>query len=128
MGSFHVKELLCHVIDGLLGEEKTLSAGLPDRGVTTLTEQKAENRLIHHLLFAYTTNRGTKTEVIQDVVPLYDIPVSIRLDESPVSVTLAPSGEPLPFTYEGGVLSYTVPKVEIHQMVSIARARDRAGQ
>lgn len=128
MGSFHVKELLCHVIDGLLGEEKTLSAGLPDRGVTTLTEQKAENRLIHHLLFAYTTNRGTKTEVIQDVVPLYDIPVSIRLDKAPAAVTLKPSGEPLPFTYEGGVLSYTVPKVEIHQMVSIARARDRAGQ
>ncbi len=128
MGSFHVKELLCHMIDTLLGEGKTLTAGLPDRGVTTLMEQKAQNRLVHHLLFAHTTNRGLKTEVIQDVVPLYNVPVTIRLDRAPASVTLEPSGEALPFTYENGILSYTVPRVEIHQMVCIARApRDRGG-
>ena len=119
MGSFHVKELLCHMLDLLLGEEKTLTVKLPDRGVTTLMKQSAENRLIHHLLFAHTTNRGTKTEVIEDIVPLYDIPVTVRLSQPPISVMLEPQGEPLAFTYQAGILHYTVPKVEIHQMVCI---------
>lgn len=119
MGSFHIKELLCHMLDLLLGEEKTLTVGLPDRGVTTLMKQPAENRLVHHLLFAHTTNRGTKTEVIEDIVPLYDIPAAVRLPQQPTSVTLEPQGEPLDFTYQTGILRYTVPKVEIHQMVCI---------
>ncbi len=119
IGSFHVKELLCHVLDTLLGDEKTLTVGLPDRGVTTLMEQKEQNRLVHHLLFAYTTNRGTKTEVIQDTIPLYHIPVSIRSERAPKAVTLEPAGEALPFAYADGKITYTVPKVDIHQMVCI---------
>ena len=86
MGSFHVKELLCHAIDALLGDEKILTTDLPDRGVTTLMEQETENRLVHHLLFAYTTNRGKKTEVIQDIIPLYNIHASIQSAKAPKEV------------------------------------------
>ncbi len=119
MGSFHIKELLCYAIDALLDKEKTLTTDLPDRGVTTLMKQEAENRLIHHLLFAYTTNRGQKTEVIQDTIPLYNIHASIKSSKAPKEVYLAPSKDPLPYTYENGIISYTIPKLEIHQMVVI---------
>ena len=119
MGSFHVKELLYHAIDALLGDAKKLTTDLPDRGVTTLMEQETENRLVHHLLFAYTTNRGKKTEVIQDIIPLYNIHASIQSAKAPKEVYLAPSKEPLPYTYENGTISYTIPKLEIHQMVII---------
>ena len=119
MGSFHVQELLRHAIDALLGSEKTLTTDLPDRGVVTLMEQKAENRLVNHLLFAYTTNRGQKTEIIQDTIPLYDVHVTIRSDKAPAEVYLAPSGEKLAYTWENGVIAYTVPKLDIHQMIVI---------
>ena len=118
-GALCAKQLVVNVIEMLIGDEKTLKTNLPDRGIVTLMEQKNENRLVNHLLFSYTTLRGKKTEVIEDVVPLYNVEVSLRLAKEPSNVYLAPQNEPLAYEYKDGVLSYTVPKVEIHQMVVI---------
>jgi hypothetical protein len=35
-------------------------------------------------------------------------------------VTLAPAGTPVPFTYDGGRVRFTVPSLVCHQMVVIA--------
>ncbi|MBQ9860536.1 MAG: beta-galactosidase trimerization domain-containing protein [Clostridia bacterium] len=119
VGAYHVKELVCYLIEQLVGEEKTLTVGLPDRGVVTLREQPAHNRYIAHLLFAHTTLRGERVEVIEDVVPLYHVPLAVRLPEKPTKVYLAPTGEKIPFTYESGILRTEIEQVYIHQMVII---------
>ncbi len=119
MGSLHLKEIIVYLLDRLLGLQKQVQAALPDKGVTTLTEQKAENRLVHHLLYAHTTLRGKDIEVIEDVVPLYQVACSVACPQKPKRVVLQPQGEELPFEYQNGRVSYTVPKVEIHQMAVI---------
>ena len=48
----------------------------------------------------------------------------IAVDDQPVSVTLEPAGEALPFTYENGVVRYTVPKIECSAMAVIACKAD----
>ncbi len=116
-GDYHIKELVVHVLNELLGEQKYIRTDLPDRGVATLTEQPG--RKVLHLLFAHTTKRGTDVEVIEDVVPLYDVKASVRCEKQPTKVLLAPQNEPIPFTYQNGRVDFTVPKVLIHQMVSI---------
>lgn len=120
-GELHNKKIFLAAMDALLGESKTLSTSLPDRGIVTLNEQPEQNRLVNHLLFTATSVRGTNTEVIEDVIPLYDVKVAVRLDKAPKRVYLAPQNADLPYEYKGGVLRYTVPKLELHQMVVIDR-------
>lgn len=117
-GELATRELVLGILS-LLFDGRTLTTNLPDRGVVTLNRQEEKDRLVNHLLFAYTTKRGTNTEIIEDVIPLYNISVSVRTDRKPRRVYLAPQDEDIDFTFANGVVSYTVPKLEIHQMVSI---------
>lgn len=115
-GDYHIKELVAYVIKRLMGDSFTIESTVPDRGVTTLLQQG--DRKIVHLLYAHTTKRGADTEVIEDIVPLYNINVKVKCDK-PEKVILVPQNEEIDFTFADGKVSFTVPKVEIHQMISI---------
>ena len=116
-GGLIAKELVLHAIDLLLGDERTVKTDLPDRGVVTVTGQG--ERKIVHLLFAHATVRGKNVEVIESAVPLYDVSVSLLAEKAPASVTLVPEGKEIPFQYEQGRISFIVPKVLLHQMISV---------
>ena len=116
-GELIVKELVLHAIDRLMGDDRTVRTDLPDRGVITVTQQDA--RSIVHLLFAHTTLRGKDIEVIEDAVPLHDVHVSLRMDHRPAKVMLVPDGSAVPFEWDGSRVSFTVPKVVLHQMVCL---------
>ncbi len=116
-GDFHLKELVKYAIERLIGEDATIKVnGLPDRGIVTLTEQ--EERKIVHLLYAHTTVRGYNTEVIEDVVPVYNVSVSVKCEKQH-TVTLVPQNIPIEFTHKNGVTSFKVPELFIHQMIAI---------
>ena len=118
-GHLCFKELFINILDRMLEGEKTVCADIPDRAVVTYTRQEKENRNILHLLFAHTTNRGRRTEVIEDTVPLYNVKCSVRCTAKPSSISLVPSGENLDFEYADGMATFVVPKVDIHQMAEI---------
>lgn len=119
-GHICFKELFINVIDRLMKDEYTVDVDIPDRAVVTYTEQAELKRKILHLLFAHTTVRGSNTEVIEDTVPLYNVKCSIKTDKKPDEIYLAPTGEKLDFSFDGKAVSFTVPKVDIHQMIVIA--------
>lgn len=118
-GHLCFKELFVHILETMLGKEKTVYADIPDRAVVTLARQEDEGRSILHLLFAHTTNRGRNTEVIEDTVPLYNVNCGVRCAAKPSAIKLAPSGEMIDFDYANGIASFIVPKVDIHQMIEI---------
>ena len=118
IGELHMKELVLCALNRLLPEaERKVTAGLPDRGIVTAAKQG--EREIVHLLFAYTTVRGKKTEIIEDAVPLYNVPVTLQVDAEPKKVSLVPSCEEIPFEYADGRVRFTVPEVTLHQMVCV---------
>ena len=119
-GHLCFKELFTYAVKKLLGNEQTVIAEMPDRGVVTYTRQEKENRNILHLLFAHTTVRGTNTEVIEDTVPLYNVKCSVKCDIKPTKITLVPENTSLEFDFIDGRAEFTVPKVDIHRMVEIA--------
>ncbi len=116
-GSLIAKLLLHRTIDALIGDTKTIVTDLPVQGVTTVMEQPAENRLVHHLLYASPVRRGQGVEIIEDVLPVYNVHVTLRTGKEPKRVYLASAEEDLPFTYAAGAVSYTLPKLYIHQMI-----------
>ena len=115
-GSLLPKHLVFTAIEALLGEEKTVNVDMPSQGRISLMEQADEGRYISHLLYANPILRG-KIEIIEDIVPLNNVSLKIKLQKKIKNVYLAPSGEKIEFTQENGRVSLTVPKVDCHAMV-----------
>lgn len=118
-GSLMLREIVQYALNKLLADRKMLVTSLPAQGVTTIQSQDSENRLVHHLLYASPVRRGESVEIIEDIIPLYEISNDVRTNKEVSSVYLAPQLEQLPFDYKDGVVSYTLPKLLSHQMVVI---------
>ncbi|MBQ8762657.1 MAG: beta-galactosidase trimerization domain-containing protein [Clostridia bacterium] len=118
-GHLCFKELFTYVLKKMMGDELTVTANVPDRAVVTYTRQEKEKRNILHLLYAHTTIRGEKTEVIEDIVPLNNVECSVKCASKPSKVLLVPTETELEFEFNNGIAKFTVPEVNIHQMVAV---------
>lgn len=114
-GSLILKRIVTHAIDVLLGEEKMLKTNLGAQGVVTLMEQ--DGRYINHLLYAVPVRRGTSTEIIEDILPVYNTEVELRLKKDVKKVYLAPQMKEIPFEKNGGAVKFKVDEFECHQMI-----------
>ncbi len=111
-GSFIVKDIFAHTMDSLLKKDKTLYTELPSEGVVTLMKSSKEPRYMNHLLYGTPVRRGENIEVIEDIVPPYQVKVELRIPEKVEKVVCVPQMTELPSTQDCGVLCYTVPKVD----------------
>lgn len=100
-----------------------VETNLPSTARVNLMDQRRERRYVAHLLFAVTSNRGTfhgqNVEIIEDLVPLRDVRVALRVPRKVKAVRLVPEGAELPFAVEDGAVSFTVPEFTAHQMVEL---------
>ena len=117
MGSLILRDLFCATMEELLADSKSLATNLPAQGVATLMDQKKEHRLVNHLLYASPVKRGNGIEIIEDILPVYDIECQVRPGKEIKKVYLAPQMEEIPFTQENGLVRYTVEKLWNHQIV-----------
>lgn len=117
-GSLVLKKAVCYALDRLLGDDKTLETSLPAQGIATLMKQ--DDRLVAHFLYASPVKRGDGVEVIEDILPVYQVTASIRTDFVPKRVYLAPQDKDIPFSCDNGRVSFTLEKLENHQMVVLA--------
>lgn len=114
-GELHLKQMAIFALDRLLDTAKTLKTNLPAQGIVTLMKQS--DRLICHLLYASPVKRGNGIEVIEDIVPIYNVELAIKTDKKINKVYLAPQKEDIDFTYDNGYISVKLAKIECHQMV-----------
>ncbi|BBH23011.1 hypothetical protein Back11_43560 [Paenibacillus baekrokdamisoli] len=118
-GSLVLKEMVVYALNRLL-PEKTLTTNLPAQGIVTLQEQAKEARIVNHLLYASPVKRGEDVEIIEDILPLYDISVAVNVGDRKVKeVYMAPQMTPIAYKQQDHVIEYVVPKLECHQMVVI---------
>ena len=92
----------------------------PARWKSCSTSSRRHNRLVLHLLHYIPIRRSRQIDIIEDVIPVYDVPVSVCVDNAIQSVKLAPEGEPLDFRVAGGRLEFTVPRVQGHQIIELS--------
>lgn len=114
-GELVYRKMVENVLDKLLSDNKSLETDLGSMGVATLMNQKDKNRLVAHLLYAIPTKRGEKTEIIEDIYPVYNVRLKVKAE--PKKVYLAPQREEIPFRTENGKTEVTVKKLDCHQMV-----------
>lgn len=116
-GSLILKETVLYALNRLLGEQKTIHTTLPAQGTTTIQHQESENRFINHLLYASPVKRGDGVEVIEDIIPLYNIKVNLKTSKAIKRVYLAPEMTDIAYNQEGDQLTYSLPQLDCHQMV-----------
>lgn len=118
VGSQFAKNLVTYAIDRCLGTHKTLSTALPAQAAVSLMDQPAQNRLILHVVYAPRNTKGiNKIEIIEDCVPLYEVPITLHgLKRKIKKVYLAPSGEELQYA-QNTEITFTIPKMETHAMI-----------
>lgn len=111
---FH-RDYLIHAL-GLIYKNPAMQVGMPSSGRARFVRQSANNRYVLHLLYATPVQRG-RTQVIEDLPPIFEVKVQVRVDKPIKRVYLAPQGVEIPFEQQGSLVTVTVPKVECHQMV-----------
>jgi hypothetical protein len=114
-----VKALVRDAIRQLL-PDPVLEVRGPSSLIATVLRQEAEQRHIVHLLHYVPERRGQEFDTIEDIFPVHDIGVTLRIPGAVTAVTLVPDGDPLTFTHTGGMVSFTVPVVHGHSMIAVS--------
>jgi hypothetical protein len=96
-----------------------LGVEMPSGGRVSLVHQPQRRRYVAHLLHAPPVKRG-RCLVIEDMPPLRDVPVSLRVPQPVLSARLPLDDKPLAPRRDGDRLRLIVPEVRGHQIVEFA--------
>ncbi|MHB1152670.1 MAG: alpha-amylase family protein [Eubacteriales bacterium] len=89
---------------------------MPSGGRMRFSNQTLKNRYVLNLTYAVPIKRG-RCEVVEDLIPIYNLPVIIRINEKIKRVYMALTNKELSFIQQNGELKVVVPEVECHQAV-----------
>jgi hypothetical protein len=112
------KTLVANALDLLLPAPALRVTG-PTTVQATVLEQRAEGRLVVHLLHYIPERRGQDFDVIEDVIPVHDVTVDVRVPRRITAAHLVPDGRPLRFTSRPGRVTFVVPRIAGHQMIAL---------
>ncbi len=82
-----------------------------------VTVARNHGQLLVHLV--NTSGPHATAPIMADISPVGPLAVSIRQPRRPATITLEPSGRPLPFTYRAGRIELSVPSVAIHEIIAV---------
>ena len=103
---------------GLIYNKPVLEINLFSQGRATMLKQEEKNRYCLNLAYASPVRRGC-AEIIEDIVPLYNVPVTLRIKEDVKRIYNAVDGRKYAFTKENGEVRFTVPEIKCHQIAVI---------
>ncbi len=92
--------------------------GLGSQGRCTMIEQKDQNRYCINMVYASPVQRG-KASIIEDILPVYNIKLSVKNDKTVKRVYLPLENTELKFTVNGDTVEFTVPKLHCHASIVI---------
>lgn len=115
-GNYPYRLLVGNMIDLLL-ENPLLRVDGPTNLETSVIRQSKPARTIVHLLSYSPERRTPKLDLVEDIIPVFNLPLSLRMDHKPRRVYLAPQKQELDFELLNGRINLCVPMVNGHQMV-----------
>jgi hypothetical protein len=101
----------------LLLEDRIVRTDAPTTAHITVNHQPLHNRYVIHILHYIPERRTDAFDTIEDVIPLYNVNLSLRLPKSVKSAYLVPSKTELQVKTDGEYVSVIVPEIKGHQMV-----------
>jgi len=112
-----VRHLIASLTEWLL-PEPMVEVDAPPQVDVSLRRAK-DGRLCVHLLNLSGSQRAEQYLAVEHAQSVGPIEVRVRLEEEPSEVTWEPGGEEMQWTYEGGMLTATVPELHVHGAVVV---------
>jgi hypothetical protein len=112
------RQLIGNCLDRLL-PQPLLRDGGPAHLETTVMRGASggsETTIVHVISFL-PSRQAEGMDIVTDAFPAVDMPLAVRLDAAPSRVTLQPSGQAVPFTYENGYAHVRLTVLDGHTMV-----------
>ncbi len=110
------KQLILNCLN-LLIPDKQIQTNAPTTAHINLNHQPEQHRFVLHILHYIPERRCEDIDVIEDVIPLYNIQLKVKLPQSPKGVYCAPEQILLDFEFKNGYVDICVPEVNGHQMI-----------
>ena len=112
------KRLVLNAVEMLLPEPMVRIDG-PSTLTSSVTEQPGERRHLLHLLHYIPVRRGEAFDVIEEAMPLSDLPVSVNLNQPVKRVICQPEGTELAFTAKKGRIEFRLPRLNGYQIIAL---------
>lgn len=116
---YWVKRMVLNAIDGLL-PQPVLKHNGPKSVISAINRQEDENRAVVHMLHYIPESKSDEVLIIEDIIPLHEMKVSVKLDEQIKSIKCVPENISLDFKKVDDRIEFTLPKLHGHQMIELA--------
>lgn len=117
-GSLFHKRYFMRALRLVYGGGKLMMDGLGSQGRCTMIHQPDKHRYCINMVYGSPVKRGA-AEVIEDIMPVYNIRTALRTEKTVKRVYLGLTGQELEFTADGDWVRFTVPKLECHTSVAV---------
>lgn len=92
--------------------------GLGAQGRCTMIDQPDKNRYCINMTYASPVRRGA-AEIIEDIMPVYNINIEIKTDKTVKRVYLPLENQEIEFSTQDGKIKFTVPELKCHTTVVV---------
>jgi hypothetical protein len=113
------KQMVLNALALLLPEPLVRHSG-PSTLQVTVNEQAADKRWVVHLLHYIPERRSQTIDIIEDVIPLDDVKVSIKVPAAVTGVACVPEAVPLAYRQVGDRVQFALPRLVGHQMIALS--------
>lgn len=117
VGCMIAKAAFLKTVEELMGDKKTLITNMPSAGYLTLQKQDEKSRYVANLVYGVPMKRGKAVEIIEELMPVYDTVLKVRISEKVKRIYLGAQGRELDFTQKDGIVDVTLDKFECHESV-----------
>jgi hypothetical protein len=113
------KKLVLNAIERLM-PVKALTTDGPSTILSALNDQPAKGRLVTHILHYIAERRGEEFDVIEEIIPLYNLNVTVNTNKKIKAAKLVPENTTIKFTQKGDTVVFNLAKLNGHQMIELA--------
>ena len=110
------KDIIKDCIDRLINKP-LIDCKLPSTAELQLRKQK--DAYVLHILSYIIQKKCKNLDTIEEKFTLYDQEISMRMNEEPQRLYLAPQMDELPFDFDYGYVRFIIPIIDGHQMIVI---------
>lgn len=112
------RQMVLDALDLLL-PEPLVRLDAPSTTIAAVNEQGQADRWVVHLLHYIPERRGQAFDIIEDVIPIGDVRVSVRVPKRVRAAACVPEGQKLKFSQKDDRVEFVLPELRGHQMVSL---------
>ena len=115
-GSLYHKRYMMEALNLVYGGGMLKVEGLGAQGRCTMIDQPQNSRYCINMVYASPVKRG-RAEVIEDIMPIYNIKVSVKTDKAIKKIYNGLSGEVYSFDSKDDKYEFVLPMLECHTSI-----------